>query len=603
MRERNLLGREVVGGEGEGKILFSEVGLSFWGGVDPRTGKVVDIHHPLFGESLAGKVVCLPGGRGSCTGSQTMLELILNKVAPAALVLSQPDEILALGVIVGEELFSSSFPIVHLQQHDLALLLHADYAKVSGSTVCAVVPEDLQTHASFPQAPSQEVALTAEEEDMLSGKQGKAAQVAMRIIVRVAKICGASELISVCQAHIDGCTYIGPGGLRFAQRLVEWGGKVRVPTSLNSISVDRRQWRALGIAPSLGEPASALADAYLALGAFESYTCAPYLLSTAPKKGDQIVWGESNAVAFANSALGARTQKYADYMDICAAITGRVPNVGCHLESERKATLILKAPLLSPSQRSEIDDSFYPTLGYLCGMVSGSHIPVLIGIDAGSMDMDALKAFSAAFATMASTPMFHIVGNTPEAPDLETALSLGSPRIAIEAVHAVQLTEDELRRAWKMLDSGFGTDDIELIAVGNPHLSLTETSKLAQLVDVGSPKNPNVNLIATIGRDVLQAARLAGTAQRLERFGLRFISDTCWCMLTEPVVPQTVNVLLTNSAKYAHYAPGLVGKKVRMSNLAGCIEAARTGRVPRVQPRWLGLSVRSFVTSCLKNVR
>ena len=123
----------------------------------------------------------------------------------------------------------------------------------------------------------------------------------------MAAVQGTKELISVSQSHIDGCTYIGPASLRFAQQLQSWGAQVRVPTTLNAISVDRFNWRALGVPEESGEPAEALANAYLDMGAQPSFTCAPYLLETAPRRGEHIGWGESNAVVFANSILGARS--------------------------------------------------------------------------------------------------------------------------------------------------------------------------------------------------------------------------------------------------------------------------------------------------------
>src|SRR5262249_11488158 len=146
----------------------------------------------------------------------------------------------------------------------------------------------------------------------------------------------------------DGCIYTGPASLRFARRLCDWGGQVKVPTSLNSISVDQRRWKKLGIDPAAGQPASDLADAYVELGARPTFTCAPYLLDTAPAFGEQIVWAESNAVIYANSVLGARTMKYPDYLDICIALTGRAPLTGCHVDADRHATMQIDLPPLGP---------------------------------------------------------------------------------------------------------------------------------------------------------------------------------------------------------------------------------------------------------------
>ena len=210
-------------------------------------------------------------------------------------------------------------------------------------------------------------ALAAIDKSILAGGLGEGAQLAMRIVLRMAGLLGADRLIDVTQAHIDGCIYTGPGGLRFAERLAALGAQVRVPTTLNAISVDRRRWRALGVDAAIGEPASRLADAYLKLGAKPSFTCAPYLLDTAPAFGEQIVWAESNAVVYANSVLGARTLKYPDYLDICIALTGRAPLAGWHLDAGRAPSVLIELPPIENA-----DKSLYPLLGYHIGGLAPS---------------------------------------------------------------------------------------------------------------------------------------------------------------------------------------------------------------------------------------
>ncbi len=259
----------MLGGRAEGQVLHSDTGLSFWGGVDPLTSTVVDHTHPLFSCRVAGRVLAIPNGRGSCTGSQVVLELILNGMAPAALLLRQPDAILALGVVVAQELFGQAIPIVSLGPEGFDKVSGAAFAAVDGGVVIAGASlEEVQAErvrreqaGELPPPRSPEellraagLQLTVEEHDMLSGGKGEATKLAMRVLARAAAIEGARELLPVTQAHIDGCTYIGPGGLRFAQRLADLGGRVAVPTTLNSNSVDRRQWRALGVPESLGVP-------------------------------------------------------------------------------------------------------------------------------------------------------------------------------------------------------------------------------------------------------------------------------------------------------------------------------------------------------------
>ena len=205
------------------------------------------------------------------------------------------------------------------------------------------------------------------------------------------------------QVHIDGCIYIGGGGL-LAERLVEAGGRVRVPTTLNAISVDYRRWRELGRRRRAS--ARRLADAYLALGATPSFTCAPYLLERAG--GGRARWlGRVECRRLANAVRGARPQKYADFLDGWDANTGRAPAAGAHLDDGRRATLELRIPALPPAAAR--DDSVFPTLGYACGLHAEGRVAVLSGLEDAAPTADELKAFSAAFGTTAAAPLFHIM--------------------------------------------------------------------------------------------------------------------------------------------------------------------------------------------------
>lgn len=574
-------GRSLVVGRGQGPLLYADLGLSFWGGVDPFSGEVIDRHHPLSGQSLAGRVLAIPSGRGSCTGSSVLLELILNGPAPAALVLAEPDEILTLGALVAEHVFDVQLPVLCIGHAAFAQLeRHAGAtARIDGKYLQLFpdTPDDdwraepiVHDHTQ----PSS-IALSERDRAILAGENGRAAQVAMQLVLRMAELQGARELIDVTQAHIDGCIYTGPACLRFAQQLLDWGARVCVPTTLNSISVDQRQWRALGIDPAFGEPASALGDVYMAMGAALSYTCAPYLLDSAPALGEQIVWAESNAVVYANSVLGARTLKYPDYLDICIALTGRAPRSGSHLDEGRHAGLLIEVE--APQQ---VDDSFWPLLGYHVGLLAGSDIPLLCGLELSAADSDALKAFGAAFATTSAAPMFHIAGITPEAPDVATALGGKAP-----AKH-LRVTIADLLDSWWELNSA-ESPGVQLVALGNPHCSASELAVLAQLCE-GRRRHPDTRLVITCGRAVHERATAAGHVATLEAFGARLVTDTCWCMLGEPVVPPGSTTLMTNSGKYAHYAPGLVGRRVHFGSLAACVEAACTGRNLGQLPAWLG---------------
>lgn len=578
-RTTSLTGRSLVAGAAQGALLFADVGLSFWGGVDSYSGEVIDRHHPLSGEYLAGRVLAIPSGRGSCTGSSVLMELISNGHAPAALVLAEPDEILTLGVLVAQTIFQRSLPVLCIGSEAFAALRGKAFARVEGSslTLFQHLPGDTWQAQGRP-LPTAEtgasIELTELDRALLDGQHGKAAQVAMQIVLRMAELQGAHRLVDVTQAHIDGCIYTGPASLRFAEQLVQWGAKVRVPTTLNSISVDQRRWRELGIDPALGEPASALGDAYMAMGAQLSFTCAPYLLDSAPKAGEQIVWAESNAVVYANSVLGARTLKYPDYLDICIALTGRAPLIGCHLEAQRKARLQIELPALG-----ELDDAFYPLLGYHIGALAGSRIPLVLGLERSKPSLDDLKAFGAAFATTSAAPLFHIAGVTPEALD---------PAQVLEPDHPVPVEKIRLKDllvSWRELNSA-RDNRVDVVSLGNPHFSLSEFAHLARLCR-GRHKHPEVVFAITCGRAVLEQAREAGHIAVIEAFGATLVTDTCWCMLGEPVIPLAARNLMTNSGKYAHYAPGLVGRKVHFASLAECVDAACSATASGRLPAWL----------------
>ncbi|MBP3858305.1 MAG: aconitase family protein [Pseudomonas sp.] len=572
----SLEGRSLVDGCASAPLLYAEVGLSFWGGVDPFSGEVIDRHHPLSGECLAGRVLAIPSGRGSCTGSSVLMELISNGHAPAALVLAEADEILTLGVLVAQTLFQRSLPVLCIGKEAFGQLRGKAFARVDGTGLSLYDSTPDDTPAPRNDRPTEDahssIELTAHDRALLDGSQGKAAQVAMQIVLRMAHIQGAKYLVDITQAHIDGCIYTGPASLRFAQQLVAWGAKVRVPTTLNSISVDQRRWRELGIDPALGVPASALGDAYMAMGAQLSFTCAPYLLDSAPKAGEQIVWAESNAVVYANSVLGARTLKYPDYLDICIALTGRAPLIGCHLEDQRKARLHIEVPPLS-----NLDDSFYPLLGYHIGALAGSRIPLVSGLQQQHPNLDDLKAFGAAFATTSAAALFHIAGVTPEA--------LDPTRVIDGPLPVLKLSLEELRLSWQELNSARDAR-VDVVSLGNPHFSLSEFARLASLCQ-GRHRHPDVVLAITCGRTVLEQARAAGHIAVIEAFGAVIISDTCWCMLGEPVIPPAARNLMTNSGKYAHYAPGLVGRKVHFASLAECVDAACSATASGRLPQWL----------------
>ena len=413
--------------------------------------------------------------------------------------------------------------------------------------------------------------LDIRDRELLAGERGPARKIAMRILVRMAELQQATRFIDITRAHVDGCHYTGEASVQFAESLAAHGDTVAVPTSMNAISLDRARWREQGVADEWAGSAERIVQAYLRMGARSSFTCAPYQSLDPPVAGEHIAWAESNAIAFANGVLGARTNRYGDFMDICAALTGRVPLAGYHLDSARLGDVLVHLP---PMQG--LDQAFYPVLGYLVGGRVDRGVPVITGLNT-KPTADDLKAFCAAVATSGSVAMFHVVGVTPEAPTIEAAFGGKQPGNRW-AVHIA-----ELAGAWRELTTAHDSS-VDLVVLGSPHFSLAECQRLAEMV-ADRRRHPNVEVLITTNRIVYDAATRTGVAAVLERFGARFATDTC--ILLSPIVPDRSRTLMTNSAKYAHYAPGLLGRDVYFGNLADCVLTAVSGRPVISEPTWL----------------
>ncbi|KAJ4201675.1 hypothetical protein NW767_006763 [Fusarium falciforme] len=573
-----LRGAPYVDGTASGKLLAANLELSFWGGVNPKTGEVIDRFHPLSGHLLKDTILAIPGGRGSCGGSVIMMELILNGLGPKALVFQRREEIITLGVIVAEELFGKTAPVVTLKPHDFQQFLGWDgeMVHIKGGQVSngPLEGSDNHKHTLGFDIQSLGLQLSAFDRAILKGEHGEATMVSMKILVRMADMMGAPEMMDVSQAHVDGAWY-GPGSVAFGQRLRDWGGKFRVPSTLNSLTIDHRRWKALGIDAELGSTCQELTQAFLDMGAKVSFTCAPYLLESAPKQGDAIAWGESNAVIYANSVLGARTLKNPNMLEALIALTGRAPKAGVYLDENRQASVWINVQPVD-----DADSSFWPILGYTIGARASSRIPVITGLEDMKPSTDDFKAFSAAFATSSSAAMFHMVNQTPEAPTFESVCPDGVPRERID------LDWKDLDSCWEEFNNGSKPREVDLISFGNPHFSFQEIKQLAHLCR-GRKKHDDVAVIVTCGRAQHGLATQAGYVGELEDFGVQFLTDTCWCSIEEPVIPKPVKVIMTNSGKYIHYGPGLTGRRFCFGSLEMCAEAAVSGWSTGDPPAWL----------------
>ena len=417
------------------------------------------------------------------------------------------------------------------------------------------------------------LALDDYERGLLNGVNGPAVQLAMRILTRMAPMYGASSLLAITRAHIDGVILTGTAGLAFAERLATLDGQVAVPTSLNVMSMDRERSRELNLDADFAEKARRLGQAYVAMGARPTFTCAPYQTENAPSFGEQIAWSESNAVAFANTVIGARTNRYGDYLDICCALTGRAPAAGLHLDEPRLATVVVELQSIPPEL--PLRDDFYPVLGYLLGSIVANEVPVVNGLDCRP-SQDQLKAMAAAAASSGEVAMFHIVGITPEATTLAEALGDRRPR------RTVPVSMGNLRRTRESLSTTAGSR-VDVVAFGSPHCSLAECRALAALM-AGTRASEAVEVFVTTSRAVRDLLARSGELAVIESFGARVTADTC--IVVAPLIKPTAKVLMTNSAKYAHYGPGLLSVDSVFATTEECVASAIAGKVIRAEGPW-----------------
>ena len=415
--------------------------------------------------------------------------------------------------------------------------------------------------------------LTDYDRSLLAGECGPGSRMAMRTIVRMAEVFDAGELLDITAAHIDSTIFMGDATLEYAERLADLGATVAVPATSNVSGVDEHGWREWPVPPDWAAKARRQMDAYRRMGVTASFTCAPYQTELRPAFGQQIAWGESNAIAFANTVLGARTERYPDLLDICAAITGRVPAVGLHLTENRAGQMLIRLVDVPPSLQA--DDSFYPVLGHLVGKLAGDRVPVVDGLDLRPTE-DQLKALCAAAATSGAVALCHIIGVTPEAPNLEAAFQGRAPG------ETYLIGMSELRAARAELTTATG-EAPDLVLLGSPHFSLAEFRQLAPFLD-GQARHPDVRFLVTTSRAVVALAEHAGLLAPLRRFGGQLTVDTC--PLATPMLPPEIRTLMTNSAKYAYYAPGLLDTRVIYGSLADCVRSAVAGRVVRDEMLW-----------------
>jgi predicted aconitase len=413
------------------------------------------------------------------------------------------------------------------------------------------------------------VELEDRDRALLEGEGGEGAALAMRLVVKMAEVARAPRLRDITQAHIDSCLYHGQAGLDFAERLLTGGAAVAVPATLNVSSLDLLHPGLVHLDDDTSTRAKRLMDAYVALGCRPTWTCAPYQQPDRPALGEHIAWAESNAIVFANSVLGARTNRYGDFIDICAAITGRVPDGGLHTDAGRRATLLVRLEGLSEELLEA--EVLYPVLGHLLGRLAGSGVAAIEGLPTET-SVDRLKALGAAAASSGAVALFHAIGVTPEAPTRES--------VVVEGARDVIVTLADLRAARDELSPVPDGAEIGAVSVGTPHASEAELRRLAALV---RDERPRIPFYVNTSRG--QLAAVGSVADDLADAGVIVVTDTCTYIT--PILHDVTGPVMTDSGKWAWYAPSNLGFDVALGSLEECVRSAAAARVTRDERLWV----------------
>lgn len=397
---------------------------------------------------------------------------------------------------------------------------------------------------------------------------GRAMDLAVRLIEAAAEASGATEFVAIEMAHINSCHYSGRLSLDFAELLLAEGVSFAVPTHTNAslISCTSPSLRPEASDPEAVAGARRVMEIYEQLGCSPMWTCAPYQQPEGrPAFGQHIVGSESNAVGFFNSVLGARTNKYGDLLDVAAALVGRVPLSGLHTDEGRRATHVFDVSDLPAATLA--DPNFAHLLGVVLGREVGGGIGAVVGIERATEDE--LKAIAAAAAAAGGVDLFHVVGVTPEAPTLEVATQGVAP------IHHTSVTEHHLAEAARLLTNADGDEPLRAVCLGTPHFSVDEFEALLAALD-GRAVAPGVTVLVTTSRAVAAELELRGWDERLTAAGVDVVLDTCTYYPPHPT--GLYGLTLTNSAKWAYYAQGMLDVPVAFASLERCVEAAVAGR-------------------------
>ena len=384
--------------------------------------------------------------------------------------------------------------------------------------------------------------LTKEEESILNGEKGEAYERVFRLLVRLGDIYGAERMIPVGSVQVAGVSYksIGDPGRDFLEDFAEKGAKVKVLTFLNPAGMDLENWKELGFPEEFAENQMRIMAAFKKMGIVTTATCTPYLAGNLPRFGEHIAWSESSAVSFANSVIGARTNREGGPSALAAALCGVTPNYGLHLDEKRKPTVVID---VDADLKYTAD---FGALGYHVGKQVKNKIPYFKGIK--DANTDNLKALGAAMAASGAVALYHVEGITPVAELMDPT-----------GLEPIEVTASEMKETYETLTSG---KDPDIVILGCPHASLREIAELAEKLRGKTLAKP---LWICTSKTMKETAADMGYKETIEKAGGRIVSDTC--MVVSPIEEMGYATTGVNSGKAANYLPGFCKQNVFFRNV------------------------------------
>jgi predicted aconitase len=409
--------------------------------------------------------------------------------------------------------------------------------------------------------------LTDQEKAILEGAEGEAPKLAMEIMKKVGEINEAERLIPVQSVHLVLHAYKSAfdAGVDAAVKIAEMGGKFIVPTTIDPYGMDAEDWRGARTPESYAKQQIRLDEAVMKMGVIPVWTCTPYYGFNAPRFGDNLAWSESSAVAYANTVIGARTNRQTAIVDICCGILGKVPETGLHLQKNRYGEVLVHLNV-----ERELKSWEYPALGYLLGKKLGSRIGVVDGMK-GAPRHESLKSLCAAAAASGSVTLLHIVGVTPEARTLEEAFGPKKP------VDEFVVTAEDLLKTRNDMCTYKG-DEIDFIALGCPQYTINEIVNVHKLLN-GRKVNPGTNFWIYANSYAIDLAEKMGLRKSLEEAGVVIRAETC--MVISPIANWNFKTMMTDSGKCSYYGPAECSTEIIFAGVDECVEAAVSGRLSK----------------------